>query len=208
MKSLAKTTLSIASLSVALAFSAGAIADGKHDKHYGDRYFNGQYDERSSRYQDYGNDYRYDNRYSRVIRAKVTDVDPVYQRVAGRPYAEEQCYHEPRRYSRSDKRKGSLVGAVVGGVLGYKLGGDHRHNKRSGAAVGAVLGSVIGGEAAKSDRRSRRHCETVYNEGYGRQQLVGYNVKYKYKGQRFETFMDYKPGRYIDVRLSAVPVRR
>ncbi len=207
MKKLAKTSLSIASLSVALAFSAGAMADEKHSKHYGDQYFNGQYEERDSRYRDYRNDYRHQN-YGKIVRAKVIDVDPVYRSVRSQPIAQEQCWREPRRVTRSDRRAGSVIGAVIGGVIGYKVGGNHRHNKRSGAAVGAVLGSVIGGEAAKNKHRSERYCETVYSGGYQRQELVGYNVKYKYKGQRFETFMDYEPGRYIDVRLSAEPVSR
>ncbi len=208
MKTLAKTTLSTLSLSLALAFSAGAMADGT-DKHYSDRY--DRYENRDSRYDDYQSDRRYNQyrpEYSRIVKAKVTDVDPIYRSVRGEPVAEQQCYREPRSYSRSDRKAGKVLGAVIGGVIGYNAGGKHRHNKRSGAAVGAVLGSVIGGEAAKNKRHSREYCETVYSGGYQRQELVGYNVKYKYKGQRFETFMDYRPGRYIDVRLSAVPVRR
>ncbi|NVJ66571.1 MAG: glycine zipper 2TM domain-containing protein [Gammaproteobacteria bacterium] len=220
MKKFAKNSLTIASVSVALALSAGAMADEKQNKHYGDEYFNGQYDDRydrnhydrrDSRYRDYRDERRYSG-YGKIVRAKVTDVDPVYRTVRGEPIAQEQCWREPRRVSRSDRRAGSVIGAVIGGVIGYKVGGDHRHNKRSGAAVGAVLGSVIGGEAAKNKHRSERryesHCETVYTGGYERQQLIGYNVEYKYKGQRFETFMDYEPGRYINVRLSAEPVGR
>lgn len=205
MKNLAKTSLTIASISVALAFGAGATADEKQDKHYGGQYYNGQYDERDSRYGDYRDSYPSVD--SRVVRAKVTDVDPIYRTVRTEPVAQEQCWREPRHSTRADRRAGSVIGAVIGGVIGYKVGGKHRHNKRSGAAVGAVLGSVIGGEAAKNKHHTERYCETVYTGGYERQELVGYNVTYKYKGQRFNSFLDYEPGRYIEVRLSAVPVR-
>ncbi|WP_251359807.1 glycine zipper 2TM domain-containing protein [Kangiella sp. TOML190] len=208
------THLTAASLAIALAFSGGLLADDKKSKHYydgyGDRNFNGQYQERYSNYSDYQESYRDRHQpiYSRIKRAKVLAVDPVYQSVRSQPRRHQECWSETRRGSRSDRAAGSLLGAVVGGVIGYKVGGNHRHNKRSGAAVGAVVGSVIGSEAAKNKQRRERHCETVYSGGYDRQELIGYNVTYKYKGERYTTFSDYDPGRYIDIRVTAEPVRR
>ncbi len=218
MKKLAKNGLSVIGLSVALVFSGNALADDDDKKkHYGNHYFNGHYDDR---YDDDDRDERYDyrrgryanyhDRYTRVKRARVIDVDPVYRSVRGEPRAHQECWTEPRRrVSRSDRRAGSVAGAIIGGVIGYKMGGNHRHNKRSGAAVGAVLGSVIGSEAAKNKHYDRRHCETVYSgRSYARQELIGYDVTYKYKGERYKTFTDYHPGRYIDIRITAEPILR
>lgn len=224
MKTLTLKKLSVISLSVAMAFSGSLLADDKKQKHYGDDGFNGSYherhqdynDNRSGRYSDYrddhyGRDY-HSNRYpvySKIKRARVIDVDPVYRNGRVQPSSYEQCWDEPRRVSRSDRRAGSLLGAVVGGVIGYKVGGKHRHNRRSGAAVGAVLGSALGKNVASNKHRNSRHCETVYSrDDYGSRDIVGYNVTYKYKGKRFETFTNYRPGRYIDLRVTAEPVLR
>ncbi len=145
-------------------------------------------------------DYRYydDVRYAR---AKVVHVEPVSGYSESR-YPRERCYVDS---SDRDRRKGSIVGAVIGSVVGYNLGGD-RGEKRLGSVAGAVVGSAIGQSVADKGRDSRYRCERV-EERYGHAAIIGYNVTYKYKGQRYTTFMDYDPGRWVDVEVSVRPGR-
>lgn len=138
--------------------------------------------------------HHYDN--VRYERAKVLYAEPVSGYSESR-YPRERCYTTS---SGSDRRKGSIVGAVVGSVVGYKLGGD-RGEKRLGSVAGAVVGSAIGQSVADKGRDSRYRCEVV-QERYGHAAIIGYNVTYKYKGQRYTTFMDYDPGRWVDVEVS------
>lgn len=145
-------------------------------------------------------DYRYydDVRYAR---AKVVHVEPVSGYSESR-YPRERCYVDS---SDRDRRKGSIVGAVIGSVVGYNLGGD-RGEKRLGSVAGAVVGSAIGQSVADKGRDSSYRCERV-EERYGHAAIIGYNVTYKYKGQRYTTFMDYDPGRWVDVEVSVRPGR-
>lgn len=145
-------------------------------------------------------DYRhYDN--VRYERAKVIHVEPISGYSESR-YPRERCYPVS---SDRDRRKGSIVGAVVGSVVGYQLGGD-RGEKRLGSVAGAVVGSAIGQSVAGKGRDNRYRCDTV-EERYGHAAIIGYNVTYKYRGQRYTTFMDYDPGRWIDVEVSVRPGR-
>ena len=141
----------------------------------------------------------YDN--VRYDRAKVIHVEPVSGYTQNR-YPTERCY---RTGSDRDRRKGSVVGAVIGSVVGYKLGGD-RGEKRLGTVAGAVVGSAIGQSVADKGRDSHYRCEVV-EERYGHAAIIGYNVTYKYKGQRYTTFMDYDPGRWLDIEVSVRPGR-
>jgi len=178
-----KSLLFITSILVSL--SLASTAQASHD----DRpYADSRYD--SSRYEN-----------TRYTRAKVMYVEPVSGYSESR-YPRERCYTVS---SDRERRKGSIVGAVVGSVVGYKLGGD-RGEKRLGSVAGAVVGSVIGQSVADKGRNSHYRCE-VSESRYGHAAIVGYNVTYKYKGQRFTTFMDYNPGRWVDVEVSVRPGR-
>lgn len=143
-----------------------------------------------------------DRRYhdnSRYARAKVVHVEPISGYSQYRQ-PQERCYTVS---SDRDRRKGSIVGAVVGSVVGYKLGGD-RGEKRLGSVAGAVVGSAIGQSVADKGRDSHYRCEVV-EARYGHAAIIGYNVTYKYKGQHYTTFMDYDPGRWVDVDVSVRP---
>ena len=52
-----------------------------------------------------------------------------------------------------------------------------------------------------------RRCEVV--ERYDREeQVVGYHVTYRYKGNTFTTRMQNDPGKWLPVRVSVEPVER
>ncbi|RDX35594.1 glycine zipper 2TM domain-containing protein [Kangiella sp. HD9-110m-PIT-SAG07] len=139
----------------------------------------------------------YDSHYEhgRYVRAKVIDVNPVYDR--GYRYEEpvRTCHSERTRYDASDRRRKALVGGVVGGLIGYKIGDKQRHKN-----VGAVAGALIGATIAKSGSDRRTHCSTHYESRYERGGIAGYDVVYRYRGRHYTMFSEYRPGRWIDVR--------
>lgn len=137
-----------------------------------------------------------DNHSSRYVKAKVVDVNPVFER--GRRYQEpiRTCYSERSRYDAEDRRGKALLGSVIGGVIGYQFGDKKRHKR-----IGAVAGAVIGASVAKNSSRDQSvHCETHYETRYDeRRRVVGYDVEYKYRGRYYNTFSEYRPGRWIEV---------
>lgn len=220
----------VLSLAVSAVFSGVLFADDKKNTSskyssssaYGDRNFNGHYvdryhhnDRRRSYYRDqYDDDDFYDDldddyedsgSFNTIKRARVVDVQPIYRQIGRYPRSHQECWTE-RHYKKRSNNEGAVLGAVIGGVIGYNTGGSRQRSKNSGAAVGAVLGSVIGSNAGKNKHYRERHCETVYEHGYSRDELVGYNVTYRYDGRHYHTVMNERPGRYIDLRIVATPV--
>ncbi|NVK22959.1 MAG: glycine zipper 2TM domain-containing protein [Kangiellaceae bacterium] len=211
--------LTAISLVIGLVFSGSALAD--HDDRYS----------RDSRYgnsNNYSNS-QYHNGYMRYDKAKVIRVEPVYRYSRDRysrdrnyrPAAYEQCYRDNRSYASShERRKGSIIGGVIGAVIGHKIGdrvGHHRSSDKIGAVTGAIIGSKIGREATENKRHRGydEYCETRYQRDsrydehrYGRDKIIGYNVTYKYKGKRYTSFMDYDPGRWVEVAVDVRPSRR
>ena len=130
------------------------------------------------------------------VKARVIDIQPVFER--GRRYEEpvRTCYSERTRYDAGDRRKNALIGGVVGGVIGYQVCDKQRH-KNIGAVAGALLGAAVGKNAS---RTNDVHCETHYEARYDdRRRVVGYDVVYKYRGRHYTTFTDYRPGRWIEI---------
>lgn len=155
--------------------------------------------------------------------AKVTAVEPIYQTVR-QEVPREQCWNERVQVSDNHYRGGhqrsstpTLVGALVGGALGNELG-HHKRNKQVGAVVGALLGGSIGrdiqrqhhreqyrGHGQHVSYRTEQHCETVY-ETETEQQLVGYQVDYKYRGHFYQTETARHPGERLRVQVAVTPV--
>ena len=197
-------------LTVSLAMSGSVLAD--HDN---DNQNNPRFTHSNSYHQGYSS--------QNVIydRAKVVRVEPVIKRYQDRyrqqSYSSERCYvEEPRYTSREHKDKGSVIGGIIGAVIGHKIGSDvsdKRSSKHIGAVAGAVIGSKIGQDVAKNKHRDyQEYCETsnhnddrYHDTRYRNERIIGYNVTYKYKGKKYHTFMDYKPGRWIDVEVEVRP---
>ena len=155
-------------------------------------------------------------------RARVVSVTPITERI---PVAREQCWndrqrgYEERRVTRSDTGAaigpGTVLGAIVGGVLGHQVGSGRGNDAATagGAVVGGLLGNQIdrqgtsGGRVTEVERvpvdRTVERCRVV-NEV--REARVGYDVRYSYGGREFTTRMDRDPGRNLRVSVSLVPV--
>ena len=140
--------------------------------------------------------------------ADVLRVDPVYDRVqASAPH--EECEDVPvdhRVDSGNNNAAGTVIGAIVGGVLGNTVGkGDGR---KAATVAGAVVGGAVGHGVATQDDRyytgPERRCHMV-QEAAEERRIVGYDVQYRYRGDVYMSRLDYDPGERMRVRVSVEP---
>ena len=143
----------------------------------------------------------------KVAWADVLRVDPVYDHVqASNPRRE--CEDIPvEHHDNGNKAAGTVLGAIVGGVLGNTVGkGDGR---RAATVAGAVVGGAVGNNVAQGDDRyysdTERRCRTVQDVSDERR-IVGYDVQYRYRGDVYMSRLNYDPGDRIRVRVSIEPV--
>jgi uncharacterized protein YcfJ len=191
MQSIIRSTL----IACAAIFSHTAFAQNYGNQSYGN--------------QSYGNTGGFD--FARVISAQ-----PIYETVEiddGREVCRNEQVHTPRysdNYRGQRSESGSIMGAIIGGVIGNQFG---RGRGRTAATVaGAALGSAVVRDAERQDgyrgrydsRRSvvttERVC-TIEPRYRTERQIVGYNVRYDYKGQVGETTTRNQPGSTIRVRV-------
>ncbi|MCW8195309.1 glycine zipper 2TM domain-containing protein [Proteobacteria bacterium 005FR1] len=145
---------------------------------------------------------------------EVKHVEPIYE-THTRKVPREQCWVETVHYEREAPNR-SATPTIVGGIIGAAVGnrvGHSKRNKQVGAVAGAVLGASIGHDIGR--RRADRHsvtemrdverCETRYHY-QTEERIVGYDVTYKYRGERFHTTMDHHPGKRIKLAVSVHPV--
>lgn len=135
-------------------------------------------------------------------RAKVVSSTPVYAQV-NEPRRE--CWTEYRSrevYSKSNNTGGAIIGAVFGGLVGSTVGKGN--GKVAAAAVGAATGAVIGdrwngrGSTSRYEQQPVEHCRTV---DHYRQEVVGYDVVYRYNGRNYNTRMPYAPGEWLNLKV-------
>jgi uncharacterized protein YcfJ len=135
--------------------------------------------------------------------AEVLRVDPVYGPVAQAP--QQQCY--PQTVTRRDDNHtgGTVLGAIVGGVLGSTVGkGDGR---KAATVAGAVAGGAIGNRVSAAHDRSYTTQQTVCQPvAYApQQQITGYDVEYRYRGDVYMSRLPYDPGERLRVRITVAP---
>ena len=190
-------------ISAAIALSFTGVASANHDNDYQ----NSRYSNPNSSSQYNNSQYSYSPVNTHFDKAKVVKVQPIYD-------YRQMRYSEPRQrcwteYSqtRSNRKAGSVIGGIIGGVIGNKIGQRRGHRGLSTVA-GAVIGSTIGKNVSDNKhRRGHQVCETVQQDNgyYDRQRITGYDVTYKYKGKRYNTVMDYDPGRWLPIEISIRP---
>lgn len=151
---------------------------------------------------------RHSGGYGKVIRVK-----PVY-RVIEVSVPEEDCSNASIASESGQPEDAALIGAVVGGVLGAVVG--NQFGKGDGRALMTVAGSVVGATVgyqagpgaaglAPELQWSYSHCETV-DRLETREELVGYRVKYRYRGHIYHTRTDRYPGKRIRVDRGSHPI--
>ena len=137
--------------------------------------------------------------------ARVTDARPIYETVTRRVPVE-KCWVETVRVDHRDQGA-TLVGGLIGAAIGHNLGHGKRH-QGARTLAGAVIGASIANGATNHQRHSEyrdiKRCDTHYDlERY--QELVGYDVTYRYHGQTYRTSTDAHPGDRIRVAVSVRP---
>lgn len=148
-------------------------------------------------------------------RARVVSAQPVYETVSYEVPVQE-CRSEQVAYRHTPEHGASATGPILGAIIGGALGnavGHKKRNKQVGTVVGAVLGGSIGADISRQNRhsqgppveyRTEQVCETV-SEYRSEQQLTGYDVRYRYAGQTYQTRMPRDPGDSIRVRVHVSP---
>jgi len=144
----------------------------------------------------HGHDYR--NRDNHNGRARVVDVDPIYERVRY-TVPVEHCRDERVRYSGGSDRTGAaIVGGAVGAVIGNRVGDGRGIATVAGAIAGAALGSELAGDGRKARHGYVRRCEVHHEERFDRR-VVAYRVTYEHRGRRNVARLAYNPGRYVEI---------
>lgn len=154
--------------------------------------------------------------------ARVMHVQPVYHYVkVSQPV--EQCYpveyrskvrkHHRVAHEHAHRKGSTVVGAVIGGVIGNAIGKATGKNRKVSTIAGAIIGGSVGHRSHQDryDRyyhtrvRTEERCEVVYEKTKKVREIKGYNVKYRYQGEAYKTFMHNHPGDKIKVRVRVSP---
>jgi len=136
--------------------------------------------------------------------AQVLNVTSVYQDVRV-PRAVETCedYERVERV-RPQSAGGTVLGAIIGGVVGNQVGSGS--GRRVATVAGAVAGGAIGREAGTESRVSTESRCHLGEEYVLEQQVVGYDVEYRYRGEVFMSRLDHNPGDRLRIRVAVSPV--
>lgn len=151
------------------------------------------------------------NRHDNVFydKARVIKAEPIVRHVrVSTPQRE--CYTEEVRqpvYKRGGGDPGAtLVGGVIGGVVGNKLG----HGRKGATIAGTLIGAAIGNQSTRKHEEYYEEvnyvdrCE-VRRSYHTEERVDGYRVSYRYKGEVYRTRMPYDPGKFIRVRVNVSP---
>ena len=118
----------------------------------------------------------------------------------------QECRPEVVRYKERRSNKGDkLVGTILGAAVGHALG--HRSKHRGGATVaGAIIGNQMAdnGKVVVKEHVEQR-CRTIPTT-WKEEQIVGYNVVYRYNGRTFESRLPYNPGDSMRIRVALTPI--
>ena len=141
-------------------------------------------------------------RYARVIRVK-----PIYDTVEV-SVPEEYCDEGYLAAAPDAKLAGAVAGGVVGAIAGDQFGNGKTSATIAGTVIGATVGHQVGPRLAEwypSSQWIPGGCETVERTEL-REELVGYRVKYRYRGHVYHTRTDHHPGDHIRVNRRARPI--
>jgi uncharacterized protein YcfJ len=147
--------------------------------------------------------------------AKVISAEPIYRTVEITT-PERHCWNEEVEHYHPNNHHsytGTVVGGIIGGVVGHKVSRNKGRGRDMATLAGALLGSAIGHDV--SHKRSggyyttstERRCDVQQRTSY-EEELVGYDVTYRYHGRIFTTRTNEHPGKRIPVRVDVHPDRR
>jgi len=147
-----------------------------------------------------------------IERVPVIDVRPLYRYVrVNRPSRD--CYYETTENTHKKSSTGkAIVGAIIGGAIGRKLGKNKSHGSRNartlaGAGIGALIGKSLGKNRTESYRETRRVCRRI-NDSHEERRLRGFRTYYEFRGRRYYSDLRREPGRTIRIRFVGRSVDR
>ena len=152
--------------------------------------------------------------HERFVHAKVISSQPIYREVrVSTPIKE--CWQEPvtkvRRVHRQRGDAGAtLAGGLIGGIIGHQFGKGR--GRKVSTALGTIIGAQIGHDASRGAHveadstytEYAKFCEIDHQVSY-QQELEGYRVTYKYKGEKYQARLPYDPGDKIKLRVTVEP---
>ncbi len=148
----------------------------------------------------------------------VNETITTDRRVASPGYVDAQ-YVAPQGSGERTVGAGTVLGAIIGGVVGHQFGNSSR-GRDHGTAAGVVLGGIVGNSIENNapsaapvnyaparvdyvpETRNVQRCQTVYDN---REEVRGYNVTYRYQGRDYTTRMGFDPGPTLNVRVNLAP---
>ena len=147
--------------------------------------------------------------------AKVISARPIIRHVTVTTPVKE-CWQDTEYYTVNHRPAGAggstLVGAILGGVVGHQFGSGRGNDAATvaGSLIGAAIASDAsrrryGGSYETTHSRPVTRCETQYRE-HQEERIDGYDVVYRYNGQRYATRMPHDPGRKLRIRVDIRPV--
>ena len=153
-------------------------------------------------------DYKKNHNYARVV-----SVEPITKTIHV-SWPRQDCWQEQvSHYEQANQRTATpiIVGAVIGGLIGNKLG----HNsdaRKGGLLVGSILGGSIGRDIGRRNTAlghqhytTKQQCKT-YQDHHKEEQITGYQVAYKYHGNVYHTQTHNHPGKRIKVNVTITPI--
>jgi len=176
----------------------GHHRQAEHRRHKGQRHYRAARERAAGDHRDHPTRERY---------ARVLSVEPVY-RYFKEPVRDHSCVqYEPGRAG-YNSHTATVLGAVIGGALGHRIGDSHGDPKVA-AVAGGLLGASLGRDM---DRRANYHrglrvegpCRVQHREET-RRQLVEYKVSYRYNGEVHLARMDYDPGEWVKLDVNVTP---
>ena len=169
--------------------------------------------------------------------ATVISATPIYERVSAprrECFTEQVTAYDERRVPQPVQPQyvaeprpvtgaGAVLGAIVGGVIGHQFGnssGGHDRGTAAGAVIGGLIGNNIertGGTYDSGYRRAAyavervpvtrdvQRCNVVPDY---RDEVRGYDVRYRYHGREYQTRLAYDPGPTLPINVEVRPSYR
>ncbi|MFC4727543.1 glycine zipper 2TM domain-containing protein [Coralloluteibacterium thermophilus] len=137
--------------------------------------------------------------------AEVVRVEPVHETEVietPREVCEDRVVSQRQPVRDPNRVGGTVAGAVVGGLVGNQIGGGS--GRKIATAAGAVGGAFAGRKVQENMQQNnvtqtvQTSCRTVTDTST-REQLVGYDVTYRWDGDLRTVRMDRDPGAALPV---------